>query len=215
MIDHVAKDRASAGRWAVGAGQKLALIDGAAFGLEVLNPLGRGRNGQVRITLAKDRPGALRRHVGADDEIARFRLSSRPDGSVTSELLAPAGPAEAGDQRIERMARVAKVLEDAGEPLSKVAVEGRVGGKRDHVRVALAGLVEVGCVEVLPGRGGSQLHRSVRTFRPQDEHLAPPRPRDSGRGAGDLALAALSIRERDRRGEVTAQPARPQLDSTT
>jgi hypothetical protein len=64
MIDHVTK--ADGGRYARGAGAKLAAVDGAVFTLKAVTPFGRGKTGRSKLMIAKDRPGYLRQHTIAN-----------------------------------------------------------------------------------------------------------------------------------------------------
>ena len=85
LVDHVVKDRETRGRWALGAGHKMAAIDGAAFTFDLTRPFAREAVGTARITISKDRPGHLRQHARAGF-IAEFRRESWPDGKVTATL---------------------------------------------------------------------------------------------------------------------------------
>ena len=58
LIDHVTKDREGRGRFAIGAQHKLAGVD-VAYGVEVVEPFGGGRDGLVKVTVAKDRPATF------------------------------------------------------------------------------------------------------------------------------------------------------------
>jgi hypothetical protein len=58
-IDHVVKDKDGRGRWALGGQHKLAGVD-CAYGVHVIAPLGRGREGRLKITVEKDRAGHVR-----------------------------------------------------------------------------------------------------------------------------------------------------------
>ena len=60
--DHVTKNADGRGRYAIGAGHKVAAIDGAAFMVENLEPFGRGMRGASSVFVTKDRPGQLRAH---------------------------------------------------------------------------------------------------------------------------------------------------------
>lgn len=101
LLDHVAKNGDNRGRYARGAGHKLAAIDGAAYEL-VPGRTGFSRTdaGSVRVRIVKDRPGA----VGPVGTIAAvLHLEPTAHGAVvTHRLEAPretedtkAGPAPA------------------------------------------------------------------------------------------------------------------------
>src|SRR5690606_25094105 len=51
QLDHVAKNRETRGRHAIGAQHKLAGIDGSSFGLEIVQPFGRGMTGRSTLTV--------------------------------------------------------------------------------------------------------------------------------------------------------------------
>lgn len=58
LIDHVAKDRESRGRWARGSGAKLGLMDGAVYSVDS-GGFNRTTPGRIRLTVQKDRHGSL------------------------------------------------------------------------------------------------------------------------------------------------------------
>lgn len=159
LIDHVVKDRESQGRWARGAGHKLAGVT-AAYKLEPLRPFGRGMVGESKITLTKDRPGALgavcpSRRAGTlvvDSTGADTRVSIRaPDsGPFRPTVL---------------MERASRLLEGSGEALSGRQVREQVKGANDALVLALDLLVADGYVDRFEGPRRSQLHRSLRPFR--------------------------------------------------
>ena len=179
LIDHVAKDREHRGDWAVGAGQKKAGIDGASYRFDIIHHFGRGRTGLARVTVSKDRPGALRGREGPGREIAKLRLVSEAGADVTAELIAPQaggeGSQESGQWRpTVYMERVSRVLEGGGEPLSKVEVERRVQGKAAHIRHALDFLIADGYVTVERGARNAALHQSARPYRDPDNPPTDP-----------------------------------------
>ena len=60
--DHVTKSSDGRGRYAIGAGHKVNVVDGAAFMVENFEPFGRGMRGASNVFVTKDRPGQLRAH---------------------------------------------------------------------------------------------------------------------------------------------------------
>ena len=58
--DHVVKDPQARGRAAIGSVHKVNAVDGAVIMVENTKPFGRGRRGESRIFVTKDRPGAHR-----------------------------------------------------------------------------------------------------------------------------------------------------------
>lgn len=84
-IDQVSKDSDSRGRFAIGSQHKLAGVDGAAFVVEPSQPLGKGLVGEIVLRIAKDRPGALRRHGGTYRKIDRTQEIAR----ITFDAIDP------------------------------------------------------------------------------------------------------------------------------
>ena len=60
-IDHIAKDRESRGRFAIGGQAKLAAIDGAAYMVEPIEMLAPGKTGRLSVRITKDRHGSVRK----------------------------------------------------------------------------------------------------------------------------------------------------------
>lgn len=90
MIDHVAKNKETRGSWAIGAQQKRAMIRGASYSVENKKPFGRGLEGEARIILAKDTPGAIRERLAGRNTVADLSIISDPiSGRVEYVLSAP------------------------------------------------------------------------------------------------------------------------------
>jgi hypothetical protein len=172
-LDHPVKDREQRGRWALGAQHKLASLD-AAYRLDVVEPFGRGREGLVRVTVTKDRPGHVRRHAAEGGRVAEMRLASLPGGRVEVRLEPPAA-GEGGAFRPTRlMERVSRAVED--EPgLSKSAVRAAVPGNSEAKDLALETLVAEGWLE-RRREGQAHRHHSVRPYREADDPAPLPEP---------------------------------------
>jgi hypothetical protein len=162
MIDHVAKDADTRGRHAVGSQAKLNALDGAAYVVEVVEPLGRGMRGVVSMRVGKDRPGGVRPHAGTfrkgdrTQEAAHVVVDSTSGGIVVT-VNPPQGQIGAvlEDGRELRpgwltttMERVSVTLEEAGGSLSGKQVETSTKGKASAVRAALKALVDDGFAAV-------------------------------------------------------------------
>lgn len=166
MIDHVGRDKDTRGRFAIGAQHKLSGLDGAAYTFDVLEPFGRGRHGIARITMAKDRPGHVRRHADSNGQIGEFHLAADDKGAVTlAELRAPADADQRSFRPTVLMERVSYFLERAGAPQSGRRVEDNVSGTAKYIRQALAALVEDGYVTVSDGPSNSRLHTIKTPYR--------------------------------------------------
>ena len=100
IVDHVTKADDAAKRYALGAGQKLAALDGSQFKAKMVKPFAPGQSGRVEIRVTKDRPGNVRANAWGDNVeagqvIASMELESidGPDHFVKIRLW-PAGVAE-------------------------------------------------------------------------------------------------------------------------
>jgi hypothetical protein len=95
MVDHIAKDKDTRGRFAIGGQAKLASIDGAAYLVEPLAALAPGRVGKLTIRITKDRPGGVRRHGGSwrkndrTQEIAVVHFDATLLNAINFELRLP------------------------------------------------------------------------------------------------------------------------------
>jgi hypothetical protein len=176
-VDHVAKDREHRGDWAVGAGHKKALVDGAMLAFEVIQPFGRGRTGLIKILVFKDRPGALRGQA-VGKEIARLELVANAEGDQISYALdAPAGDqvGPSGFRPTVLMERISRFLEDVTDPLSGYAILGAVSGKREGKLIALKVLTAEGHISCQSGPRGGLLYRSHKAFREGQPAPVPDR----------------------------------------
>lgn len=180
VIDHLVKDKEGQGRYARGAGHKLAGLSGAAYKLEVTSPFGRGKSGAVRLSVMKDRPGWVRR-AAAGSRAGDIAVSSTEDGAaITLVVKAPEAATSGPFRPTILMEHVSRVLEVATGPLTQARVLEATRGNRDYRITALRCLVDEGFVERTK-EGQSHLHRSVTPFRqpsvePVGEPLEPPGP---------------------------------------
>jgi AAA domain len=166
-LDHVTKSADGRGRYALGAVHKLNGLDGAAYLLDNRRPFGIGLTGRSTVKLAKDRPGQLRRHglpsSGGMHWFGDLVLDSQHETFMVATVESPAERPD--DFRpTHNMAKVAKILADASEPLTVNGVTDRVGGKAVTTRQALAFLVDDGYVHRVDGPRGSKLHRLVKAY---------------------------------------------------
>lgn len=163
LIDHVTKAKEERGRFAIGAQHKLAALDGAAYTFEVAKPFGRGRDGLVKITVAKDRPGAIRA-IATGKRIADMVVTATADG-LTIELRPPETATESdGTFRpthlMEKVSRWLELNPGASTRATREAVRGRA----EVVVAALDQLVAEGFVERSQDTRGTR-HTVVNKFR--------------------------------------------------
>lgn len=166
MIDHVAKNRETRGRYAIGAQHKLSLVTGAAYTIERVKPFGRGLHGMAKIALAKDKAGHVRgRSPG--DVVGMLHLQSEADGSVLAHIEPPKIAATPVDAESFRptilMERISKYVE-AHPGLSGRAIVDAVRGKVAHKRLALELLIAEGYVDFIRV-GNAHQHKSGQPFR--------------------------------------------------
>lgn len=100
LIDHQVKDQGSRGRYATGAGYKSNGIDGAIYVISVIEKVGRGLIGKVRVQVGKDKPGYVRgKSLGFDSnrlsEIAVFTIDASDPLHLVTYLDPPPDPAVA------------------------------------------------------------------------------------------------------------------------
>ena len=166
-LDHVTKSPDGRGRYALGAAHKLNGLNGAAYLLDIRRPFGIGLTGRSTVKLAKDRPGQLRRHglhsSGGLHWFGDLVLDSQHETFIVATVEAPHERPD--DFRpTHNMAKVAKILDDAAEPLSENGVVIRVGGNAANARQALAFLVDDGYVHREAGPNNAKLHKLVKAY---------------------------------------------------
>lgn len=153
LVDHVTKDADSRGRFAIGGQAKMAALDGAAYVVEVLEPLGVGLAGRVALRVAKDRPGGIRPHAGAwrksdrTQEAAVVVIDSTEDDVTTVQIEQPRGDLGATDDGAQPfrptglMERVSRFLENANAAVSRTGLGSSVRGRRDYILQAVDCLI--------------------------------------------------------------------------
>jgi hypothetical protein len=204
-IDHVVKDREARGRYAIGAQHKLAGVD-VAYAVSVISPFGRGRDGRVKMTVTKDRPGHVR-GIADEGRVADVRLASLHDGGVRVTFEAPGESAGGRFRPTSIMERVSRALEE--QPgLSKRSIRTAVKGRANVVDLALEILVAEGYVTARRD-GQAVLHDSAREYRSTDDQTdrvppcpnrvpdtvvdpCPPPPIPNGRDTGTRSRARRS-----------------------
>jgi hypothetical protein len=147
VLDHIPKDKDAPSSYAIGSQRKRAAITGAAYRVDTIKEPAKGRDGKLKLTVAKDRPG------------------NRPKGSVAAiiDMITVGGmvdlvahidesstDADGKFRPTTLMEKVSRFLEQAMTPASKAAVERGVTGKATHIRQAIDCLVEDGHVVSTP-----------------------------------------------------------------
>jgi hypothetical protein len=162
-IDHVTKSTEGRGRWALGGQHKLAMVDGAAFTIEAIKPVGRPRGtepaeGLMRLSLAKDKRAHLRGLAGGSTvaAIADMTITAYPDGGVTITLDAP-GRGH-GDEHQRRIVEHLAIYDGA----SKTSL--RDLGNSTTIDTALHELIKAGHIAVEPS-GKTHRHHLTESAR--------------------------------------------------
>lgn len=190
LIDHVLKDTESRGRYAIGGTAKMNTLDGAAYSVEISEPIGKGMKGRIVLRVGKDRPGGVRPFCG------RWRVSDRTqeaaavivdstgeDGQIRVVVHPPAinvrAPGEEDDaQHLRRpcklMEHVSRALEDwpAGDDVNEATLISTArelsGGKQSQLKLAFATLRSDGYLTT--DRGRVKLLREYRVAQdPESE----------------------------------------------
>ena len=91
MIDHVTKATEGRGRYAIGAQHKLSGIDGSVFTVDIIKPFRPGGDGRAKVTVSKDRPGAVRAATDGREHVADLVLSQET-GLAGLALVPPTNP---------------------------------------------------------------------------------------------------------------------------
>ncbi len=190
LVDHVTKSTEGRGRFAIGAQAKLAALDGAGYSVEVVDPLGRGLRGSVRLWVGKDREGGVRPYCG------RFRASDRTQLAATVVIDSTTGPIhtevlppeeKVGDERkpfrpTGLMEMISRSIEANAAPVTGNAItKGAefVPGRTTTKTLALRLLVDEGYLKTSVGSRGA-LYSVARPYREVDEEQGTSRDFWSG-----------------------------------
>lgn len=167
-IDHVPKSKDNRGNYAIGAQAKRADIDGCAISVAVVAPFGRGQNGELKMTVTKDRPGHVRAiSLGAKAVgIAHLRSNGADKVRIIIEGLREKN---GGFRPTHLMEKVSKLLEGATTPITKSAVMKGVEGKADSIQIACQVLVDDGFVSISNGARNALLLTSVKPYRESND----------------------------------------------
>jgi hypothetical protein len=172
-----------AGRYAKGAGAKLDVITGAAYGVEFVKPFSRVQSGMAKVITAKDNNGTR-----CEGEVACEVLVEPHDGGarIDMQLVSPKPlPTNAdGSKRYTYlMEQVSKFVEAAETPPSLTVVETSVSGAAIRVRAAVEVLITEGFLTQQVGPRNAKLLTSAKPYREAQDSLTAPAPGsgDSGR----------------------------------
>lgn len=209
VLDHVPKATDAPSAYAIGSQRKRAAVTGAAYRVDTLREPAKGRDGKLRLTVAKDRPGNRAKGTTAavvdltsDGETVqmRFHLSDAQAAAAEGRRFRPT-------VLMERISRWLEIHPGA----STRQLLASVTGKRETLQAALEVLVAEGWVVAEDGQRGGRSYTSTRPFRELDDgeegvenpDCGPPRPTAAHRGP-------TAARPRSE-GPMTAAPTTPQV----
>ncbi len=187
LVDHVAKNPRDRGRHAIGGQTKLAGLTGAAYVVDVVENVGRGCMGVVKLSIAKDRPGAVRQYCGAFRKSDRTQIAamitvdSAGDGPTVVTVAAPSShdtvaPGEFRPTAL--MERASDVVAQGHRPGMRELVR-LIGGHRPSAEAAIAVLIAEGFIRV-EKNGNRHEHVIVKAYTQAED----PRS-DRYHGGGD------------------------------
>lgn len=188
LIDHVVKSKDNRGRYAGGSMQKLALIDGISYSVDMTKPVGKGVKGTIVIKSGKDRISEIEEHCAVNwsngshlREAARIEINSTNPKLMHVTIARPnMMPGE--DRQAKRddfrptglMERISRMLEDSLEEpnqseLFKALQEDGSGARTAVMSKAVSLLLREGFVSNRSGRNNRSIFKSVRPYRQIDD----------------------------------------------
>lgn len=185
-VDHLPKNaEARSSGYAIGGTAKKRAVDGSYLSVEAVTPPAPGHLGRVRLTIEKDRNGALRER-SPGKAAGDFVLDSR--GHTVAWSVEATPMTDAGKVKpTYLMEQISRVLEAADEPMSLTQLEEAVKGKAVYIREAAGLLVTERYIKAEPGPRNSTLHSSTRPYRQEADKVeewaervptpSPSRPR--------------------------------------
>lgn len=188
LIDHVVKSKDNRGRYAGGSMQKLALIDGISYSVDMTKPVGKGVRGTIVIKSGKDRISEIEEHCAVNwsngshlREAARIGINSTNPKLMHVTIARPnMMPSE--DRQTKRddfrptglMEKISQLVENAIEEPSQSELFDALksdgsGAKTAIMSKAIRLLLEEGYVTNRASRHNRACYRSARPYRQIDD----------------------------------------------
>ena len=189
LIDHVVKSKDNRGRYAGGSMQKLALIDGISYSVDMTKPVGKGVKGTIVIKSGKDRISEIEEHCAVNwssngshlREAARIEINST-DPKLMRVTIARPNMMPSEDRQTKRddfrptglMEKISQLVENAIEEPSQSELFDALksdgsGAKTAIMSKAIRLLLEEGYVTNRASRHNRACYRSVRPYRQIDD----------------------------------------------
>lgn len=189
LIDHVVKSKDNRGRYAGGSMQKLALIDGISYSVDMTKPVGKGVRGTIVIKSGKDRISEIEEHCAVSwssngshlREAARIEINSTDPKLMRVTIARPnmMPSDETTRQRgLERptglMEKVSRIIENAPEEPNQTEIiellkDDGSSARKTTVLTAINRLLEGGWISSRSGRNNRNIYASVRPYRQMDD----------------------------------------------
>lgn len=184
LIDHVVKSKDNRGRYAGGSMQKLALIDGISYSVDMTKPVGKGVRGTIVIKSGKDRISEIEEHCAVSwssngshlREAARIEINSTDPKLMRVTIARPnmMPSDETTRQRgLERptglMEKISRIVENAPEEPNQTEIiellkDDGSSARKTTVLTAINRLLEG---EWISNRSG---HATTGTSTPASDH---------------------------------------------
>lgn len=189
LIDHVVKSKDNRGRYAGGSMQKLALIDGISYSVEMTKPVGKGVRGTIVIKSGKDRISEIEEHCAVSwssngshlREAARIEINSTDPKLMRVTIARPnmMPSDETTRQRgLERptglMEKISRIIENAPEEPNQTEIiellkDDGSSARKTTVLTAINRLLEGEWISNRSGRNNRNIYASVRPYRQMDD----------------------------------------------
>jgi len=155
LLDHLAKNSDTRGRWAIGSQRKLAAIDGAAYGAELAGTgFSKTKDGFVKLVCNKDRGG----NFANGTRVATLHFQpSHGQLHVDVECNVYDADAPADHRPTHVMEKVNRLLHQSGD-MSARKICDAINGRAEITRKAIDALLDNGSIE----RVGSGAHVRLR-----------------------------------------------------
>lgn len=189
LIDHVVKSKDNRGRYAGGSMQKLALIDGISYSVDMTKPVGKGVRGTIVIKSGKDRISEIEEHCAVSwssngshlREAARIEINSTDPKLMRVTIARPnmMPSDETTRQRgLERptglMEKISRIVENAPEEPNQTEIiellkDDGSSARKTTVLTAINRLLEGEWISNRSGRNNRNIYASVRPYRQMND----------------------------------------------
>lgn len=188
LIDHVVKSKDNRGRYAGGSMQKLALIDGISYSVDMTKPVGKGVRGTIVIKSGKDRISEIEEHCAVNwsngshlREAARIEINSTNPKLMHVTIARPnmmPSDETARQRGLERptglMEKISRIIENAPEEPNQTEIiellkDDGSSARKTTVLTAINRLLEGGWISNRSGRNNRNIYASVKPYRQMDD----------------------------------------------